>query len=56
MVSLQIVMLGAPTSLAIIMVIGPHHAAGVTHVGNSSEVGQREHVARQGFTRKWLLV
>jgi hypothetical protein len=45
-------MLSAPTSLASIMVIGPHHAA-VTHVGDSSEVGQREqHLARQGFTRK----
>ena len=43
MVSLQIVMLSAPTSLASIMVIGPHHAA-VTHVGGSSEVGQREHM------------
>jgi hypothetical protein len=40
-----------PTSLASIMVIGPHHAA-VTHVGGSSEVGQREHMVRQGFTRK----
>ena len=51
MVNLQIVMLSAPTSLASIMVIGPHHAA-VTHVGDSSEVGQREHMVRQGFTRK----
>ena len=51
-VSLQVVMLSAPTSLASIMaVLGPHHAA-VTHVGDSSEVGQREHMARQGFTRK----
>jgi hypothetical protein len=33
------------------MVIGPHHAA-VTNVGDSSEVGQREHMVRQGFTRK----
>jgi hypothetical protein len=33
------------------MVIGPHHAA-VTHVGDSSEVGQREHMVRQGFTGK----
>jgi hypothetical protein len=32
------------------MVIGPHHAA-VTHVGDSSEVRQREHMVRQGFTR-----
>jgi hypothetical protein len=39
MVGLQVVMLGAPTSLASIMVIGPHHAA-VIHVGDSSEVGQ----------------
>jgi hypothetical protein len=37
MVGLQVVMLGAPTSLASIMAIGPHHAA-VTHVGGSSEV------------------
>jgi len=51
MVSLQVVMLGAPTSLAGIMVIGPHHAA-VTHVGGSSEVGQREHMVWQGLTRK----
>jgi hypothetical protein len=39
-------MLGAPTSLASIMVIGPHHAA-VTHVGDSSEVGKREHMVRK---------
>ena len=51
MVGLQIAVLGDPTSLASIMVIGPHHAA-VTHVGDSSEVGQREHMVRQGFTRK----
>jgi hypothetical protein len=44
-------MLGAPTSLAGIMVIGPHHAA-VTNAGDSSEVGQQEHMFRQGFTRK----
>jgi hypothetical protein len=45
-------MLGAPTSLASIMVIGPHHAA-VTHVGGSSEVGQREHMVRaKGSLRK----
>jgi hypothetical protein len=44
-------MLGAPTSFASIMAIGPHHAA-ATHVGGSSEVGQREHMVRQGFTRK----
>jgi hypothetical protein len=43
MVNLQVVMLSAPTSLASIMVIGPHHAA-VTHAGGSSEVGQREHM------------
>jgi hypothetical protein len=49
MVSLQVVMLGAPTSLASIMAIGPHHAA-VTHVGDSPEVGQREHMVRQGHT------
>ena len=52
MVNLQVVkMLSAPTSLASIVVIGPHHAA-VTHVGDSSEVGQREHMVRQGLTRK----
>ena len=39
-------MLGAPTSFASIMVIGPHHAA-VTHVGDSSEAGQWEHMVRQ---------
>jgi hypothetical protein len=44
-VGLQVVMLSAPTSLSGIMVIGPHHAA-VTHVGDSSEVGQREHMVR----------
>jgi hypothetical protein len=46
MVNLQIAMLSAPTSLASIMVVGPHHAA-VTRVGDSSEVGQREHMVRQ---------
>jgi hypothetical protein len=51
MMGLQVVMLSAPTSLASIMVIGPHHAA-VTYAGGSSEVGQREHMVRQGFTRK----
>jgi hypothetical protein len=51
MAGLQVVMLGAPTSLASIMVTGPHHAA-VIHVGGSSEVGQREHMVRQGLTRK----
>jgi hypothetical protein len=51
MVNLQIAMMGARTSLASTMVIGPHHAA-VTHVGESSEVGQREHMVRKGFTRK----
>jgi hypothetical protein len=39
------------TSLSSIMVIGPHHAA-VTHVGGSSEVGQREHMVRLGIHRK----
>jgi hypothetical protein len=50
---LQVVMLSdpTPTSLAGIVVIGPHHAAG-THVGDSSEVGQREHMVRQGFAGK----
>jgi hypothetical protein len=48
------VLLGAPTSLASTMVIGPHHAA-VTHAGGSSEVGQREHMAgRIFFSRVWL--
>jgi hypothetical protein len=51
MVNLQVVLLGAPTSLASIMAIGPHYAA-VTHVGGSSEVGQREHMVRQGSTGK----
>jgi hypothetical protein len=37
----QVALLGAPTSLASTMVVGPHHAA-VIHVGDSSEVGQRE--------------
>jgi hypothetical protein len=50
-VNLQVAMLSAPTSLASIMVVGPHHAA-VTHVGDSTKVGQREHMVRQGFTRK----
>jgi hypothetical protein len=45
------VLLGAPTSLSSLMVVVPHHAA-VTHVGDSSEVGQREHMVRQGFTGK----
>jgi hypothetical protein len=53
MASLQFVLLGAPTSLASIVVIGPHHAA-VTHVGGSSEVGQREHMVRLGIHRKCL--
>jgi hypothetical protein len=52
MVNLQVVLLGAPTSLSSIMVIGPHHAA-ATHVGGSSEVGQREHMVRLGIHRKW---
>jgi hypothetical protein len=51
MVDLQIVLLSAPTSLASTAVIGPHHAA-VTHVGDSSEAGQREHMVRQGYTGK----
>jgi hypothetical protein len=51
MVDLQVVLLSAPTSLASIMVIGPHHAA-VTHVGDSSEVGQREHIVWLGIHRK----
>jgi hypothetical protein len=51
MVGLQVVLLSAPTSLASIMVIGPHHAA-VTHAGDSTEVGQREHMVRQGLTGK----
>jgi hypothetical protein len=39
------------TSLASTMVIVLHHAA-VTHVGDSSEVGQREHMVRLGIHRK----
>jgi hypothetical protein len=52
MVNLQVVLLGAPISLASIMVIGPHHAA-VTHAVDSSEVGQREHMVRPGIHIKW---
>jgi hypothetical protein len=37
---------------ALFMVIGPHHAAVTRHVGDSSEVGQREHMVQQGFTGK----
>jgi hypothetical protein len=46
MMDLQVVMLSAPTSLASIMMIGPYHAA-VTHAGDSSEVGKREHMVRK---------
>jgi hypothetical protein len=57
MVDLQVVLPSAPTSLAKIMVIGPRHDAAVTHVGDSPEVGQREHMVRQGFqSGKELLV
>jgi hypothetical protein len=45
-------MLGAPASLSSIMVVGPQHHAAATRVGDSSEVGQREHMVRQGFTGK----
>jgi hypothetical protein len=55
MASLQVVMLGAPTSLASTTVIGPHHAA-VTHVGGSSEVGQREHMFRSARVHREVLV
>jgi hypothetical protein len=49
---LQVVLcLSAPTSLASIMAIGLHHTA-VTHVGDSSEVSQREHMARLSIHRK----
>jgi hypothetical protein len=52
MANLQVVLLGAPTSLASIVVIGPHLTA-VTHAaGGSSEVGQRGHVVRPGIDRK----
>jgi hypothetical protein len=51
MVNPQVVLLGAPTSLASTMVIGPRHAA-VTHVGDSFEVRQREHMVRLGIHRK----
>jgi hypothetical protein len=61
MVNLQVVLLSAPTSLASLMMIGPHHAA-VTHVGDSSEaskwqVGQREHMAHgsAGYSQKVLV-
>jgi hypothetical protein len=49
---LQVVLLSAPTSLSSIMAIGPHQAAVTRHVGDSTEVGQREHLVRQGFTGK----
>ena len=45
---------GGP-SLASIMVISPHHAA-VTHVGDSSEVGQREHIHGSARVHKKVLV
>ena len=48
MANLRFVLLSATTFLASIMVIGPHHAA-VTHVVDSSEVGQREHMVRPGI-------
>ena len=57
MVDLQVVMLSAPTSLASIMMIGPHHAA-VTHVGDSSEAsgkwasGSTWSMVRLGIHRK----
>jgi hypothetical protein len=54
MASLQIALLGAPTSLASIMVIGPHHAA-VKYVGGGSESGQREHMVRQDIHREVLV-
>ena len=38
MVGLQVVMLGAPTSLASIMVVGPHHVA-VTHNAANEYLG-----------------
>jgi hypothetical protein len=54
MVNLQVVLLGAPTSLASIMVIGPHHAA-VTHAGDSSEVRQQEQHGPAGYSQKVLV-
>jgi hypothetical protein len=62
MVGLQVVLLGAPTSLAsiIVVVVGPHHPAATGHwwpshtleVASESEVGQREHMVRPGIHRK----
>jgi hypothetical protein len=56
MVDLKVVvLLGAPTSLASNVVIGPHYAA-VTHVGDSSEVGQREHIhGSAGYSQKVMV-
>jgi hypothetical protein len=50
MLNLRVVLLGAPTSLVSIMVVGSHHAAATTIRRRSSEAGQREHMARQGIT------
>jgi hypothetical protein len=54
MVKLQVLLLGAPTSLASTMAIGPHHAA-VIHAGGSSEVCQQEHMVRLGIHREVLV-
>jgi hypothetical protein len=55
--NLRVVLLGAPTSLASIMVIGTHHAA-ATHVGEAPKraSGSTEHVVWQGGHRSWKLV
>jgi hypothetical protein len=51
MLNPRIALLGAPTYLASIMAIDPHHAA-ATHVGEAA--GQREHVVWQGIAvRSW---
>jgi hypothetical protein len=45
----RIALLGASTSLASIVVIGPHHARRRHIRRRSSEAGQREHMIRQGI-------
>jgi hypothetical protein len=51
MLNPRVVMLGAPTSLASTMALGPNHAPAATHAGRRSfEAGQREHVVWQGIT------
>jgi hypothetical protein len=53
MVGLEVVLLGAPTSLANILWWSVRTTPPcVTHVRGSSEVGQREHMVRLGIHRK----